>query len=343
MKCKRWLALLLALLLLLCATACDSTSNHRDRDDDDDDAIIDTNPSDTEQPGEGLPIPPIFEQNGNGPLLYRVIDDDGDIVWLFGSIHVGEENYYPLPGYVTDALEHSDGLAVEFDIIAFESNYQAQLGAAALMMYLDGTTAKDHLSTEVYQQAVAAMRDLGIYNAAYELYKPVYWSSLIDDTLRNTGETDLGIDRHLIQMAYDLDLPVLDVESPDYQYSMLASYSDGLQELLLKTSVTRCNRVEEYNNEIRKLMDAWHQGNAKTLRSLLASTTDGLTQEEIMYMDEYNTKMLTDRDPIMTEFVTDALEDGEELFVCVGAAHVVGQNGVIEQLLAQGYTVELVK
>lgn len=342
MKCKKWLALLLALLLLLCATACDSTSNHRDRDNDDN-VIADTIPSDNEQPGDDPTVPSIFEQNGNGPLLYRVIDDDGNIVWLFGSIHIGEEDYYPLPNYVTNALKGSDGLAVEFDVIAFESNYRAQLGATALMMYLDGTSAKDHLSAEVYQQAVAAMQDLGVYNATYELYKPVYWSSLIDDALRNTGETALGVDRHLIQTAYDLDLPVLDVESPDYQYSMLASYSDGLQELLLKTSVMRCGMVEEYNNEIGKLMNAWHQGDAKALRSLLASTGDGLTSEEMMYMNEYNTKMLTDRDPVMTKFVMDALDDGEELFVCVGAAHVMGKNGIIEQLLAQGYTVELVK
>ena len=145
MKFKKWLALLLALLLLLCATACDSTSNNRDRDNDNDDNVIaDTIPSDNEQPD--LSVPSIFEQNGNGPLLYRVIDDDGDIVWLFGSIHVGYEDFYPLPDYVTDALEGSDGLAVEFDIVNFESDYLAQTNALTKLVYLDGTTIRDHLS-----------------------------------------------------------------------------------------------------------------------------------------------------------------------------------------------------
>ena len=45
----------------------------------------------------------------------------------------------------------------------------------------------------------------------------------------------------------------------------------------------------------------------------------------------------------MTDFAEDALASGKEVFICVGAAHIVG-DGAMAQLLAQrGYTVTLVK
>lgn len=53
--------------------------------------------------------------------------------------------------------------------------------------------------------------------------------------------------------------------------------------------------------------------------------------------------MLIDRNLGMADFVEDALASGDEVFVCVGAAHVVGKDALVELLRERGYTVELVK
>ena len=45
----------------------------------------------------------------------------------------------------------------------------------------------------------------------------------------------------------------------------------------------------------------------------------------------------------MTAFVEDSLASGEEVFVCVGAAHVVGNGAMVELLRDSGYTVTLVQ
>lgn len=326
MKMKKGLALLLAVLLLCVSTACDSSSS-RDRDRNKDKTSADLS---------------IYEESADGPLLYQVTDEDGDVVWLFGSIHVGEEDFYPLPDYVTDALEDSDGLAVEFDIIDFESDYLGQSRALRKLMYTDGTTIQDHLSEEVYDQAVETLQDLGIYMSAYDMYMPALWSSLIDSSLIDEDATSLGIDRHMINMAYDLDLPVIDVESADLQYGMMADFSDDLQELLLKSSIEGYEKGDEYLEEIQELMDMWADGDAMQLREYLSSEGEDLTAKEKKLYKEYNTALRTERDEGMTDFVIDALDDGDELFVCVGAAHVVGEGGIIDQLLEEGYTVELV-
>ena len=45
----------------------------------------------------------------------------------------------------------------------------------------------------------------------------------------------------------------------------------------------------------------------------------------------------------MTDFAEDALASGDEVFICVGAAHVVGEGAMADLLAKRGYTVTLVK
>ena len=67
--------------------------------------------------------------------------------------------------------------------------------------------------------------------------------------------------------------------------------------------------------------------------------TEGSTDEETALLTEYNTKMSVNRDKKMTEFVVEKLKGDKDIFVCVGAAHIVGENAVVDQLKDLGYTV----
>jgi predicted small lipoprotein YifL len=117
------------------------------------------------------------------PLLYKVTDSEGNVAWLFGSIHVGEEYFYPLPDYALDAYASSDALAVEFDIVSFQNDLNAQIEALQPMVYADGTTIVDHISEELYNDAKAALKDLGMYSSALDYYCPAMWSSFIDSAM----------------------------------------------------------------------------------------------------------------------------------------------------------------
>jgi uncharacterized protein YbaP (TraB family) len=44
----------------------------------------------------------------------------------------------------------------------------------------------------------------------------------------------------------------------------------------------------------------------------------------------------------MADYAEEALKSGKEIFICVGAAHVVGEGAVADLLAQRGYTVELV-
>lgn len=362
---KRLLSFLLALMLCISLFGCDSTDEVKtdaenktqettlpeqpQESEPTETELEETIPEETEpaitEPTETEPAETTPAAAGSTPLLYKVTDEDGDVVWLFGSIHAGWEEYYPLPDYVLDAFESSDALAVEFDVVAFEKDYSAMVEALTAMVYMDGTKISDHIPEDLYDRAVAILKENNSYNSLLDMYYPVMWYSTIETFMIPFAGADveLGIDKYMINLAYDSDKPVLDIESPELQYGMLAGFSDELQATLLYSSVVNYEEQSKYVAELIQLMTAWMEGDEEMLRELSSMEIETENPEEMALMEEYSYAMLEGRNIGMTEFAVDALEDGEEIFICVGSAHIVGETGMVDLLRELGYTVEAVR
>ncbi len=278
------------------------------------------------------------------PLLYRVTDSDGDNLWLFGSIHVGKDEFYPLPNYVMDAFKESDALAVEFDIVAYEKDLSAQISSMQQLVYTDGSAISDHISNDVYTRAVEIMKENNLYNPLIDYYIPSMWESLIQNCMlmQLKIDTNLGIDQHLIETAYEIEKPVLDVESADFQMGMLADFSPELQKLLLRDAVEAYDNLEEYGEELELLIKYWSSGDEDGFDKYFEEELPE-DPEELKLYEEYNKALIDDRNDSMTDYAVEALNDGKELFICVGAAHIVGETGMAEQFRDLGYTVEVIE
>ncbi|MBQ4561186.1 MAG: TraB/GumN family protein [Clostridia bacterium] len=337
---KKIICLVTALLLCLSLTACSDKNTPEESTD----SITEQTTKETEKEKQTEEKNTTEDKESKvTPLLYKITDTDGDVIWLFGSIHVGREDFYPLPDYVTDAFDSSEGLAVELNIVEFEKNMKEQINALAPLVFADGTTISDHITEESYENAVEILDENGVYLTLYDRYRPVMWSNLIDNIIisRSDAEVDLGIDRHLIEMAGNADKEILDIESAKAQYSMLASFSPELQQLMLDSSI-EAYYSDTAEQELEELVDLWAMGDAEGLCEYLDESDEFDEGMEELYT-EYETAMVLERNLLMTEFAANALEEGEELFICVGAAHVVGDDGIAALLEKQGCTVEIIK
>jgi len=316
---KRVLSILLVACLVFSLGACKQTT---------------TEPKKEEQKEEGIT-----------PLLYKVTDEQGNVVWMFGSIHVGNEEFYPLPKYVQDAYEGADSLAVECDIMAFEKSMSAQTEALQTLLYLDGTTIKDHISQELYESAVNILEENDVYSEYLDYYYPSLWSNFITSAASEKvgADAQLGIDRYLLKKAKNNEKPIVEIESAKAQYSMLAGFTEPLQLLQLEMAVEEYQELETFETELKELMDIWAKGDEKAFAKLLAKETAFENEEEKALYEEYYNAMYTSRNIAMADFVVGKLAAKEEVFVCVGAAHVVGEGGMVELLREKGYTVEVVK
>ena len=279
------------------------------------------------------------------PLFYKVTGEDGQEMYLLGTIHIGDERTAFLPQEIYDALDASDALAVEFDTIAFEeqaasdANLAAQL--AAMYLYSDGTATKDHLDEKTYKDAVLLLKASGNYNMASEMMKPSIWYQSITQFYLQQGyglQFDKGVDVRLMKLAKEKGMEIRDIESGIFQVGMTTGYSDGLQAWLLESTLD--TDPVEYYAESADLFEKWCAGDEAVLREAVLDDVSELTEDEMVLYEEYNKAMILDRNEGMLQVAIDYLESGDTVFYAVGLAHLLTGNGLVDTLRDAGYTVE---
>jgi len=75
----------------------------------------------------------------------------------------------------------------------------------------------------------------------------------------------------------------------------------------------------------------------------------GLTEEEKFKFDkemellnDFNNELINNRNDGMNNVIDNYFKEGKNVFVVVGAAHVVGDNGLVNSLVKSGYNVSLI-
>lgn len=277
------------------------------------------------------------------PLLYRVTDDAGNAIYLFGSIHVGDSRVEVLPEYVMDAYHESDFLAVELDAIALLNDMEKQTALTQMMVLTDGTTIADHLTPEVYDSAKAFLQTYGMYNEMYDYFHPFMWISLVENVVVALSglDSELGIDMQFLQLAHDEGKEIREVESAEFQYELFLNFSDELLNLMLGDTVEEAELAVE---ETKNLYEAWVTGDENLINTLVSTDTEEFEEPtEATLYEEFNDAMVVQRNIDMAKKAQEYLQEGKICFFVVGMAHILGDGGCVDLLTQAGYHVELIQ
>ena len=93
---------------------------------------------------------------------------------------------------------------------------------------------------------------------------------------------------------------------------------------------------------IKAMCNAWATGDEDGLLNMMNTDVDALPPEEAALLKEFNDTLEGQRNVNMTQFAIESLDLGGSVFIVVGAAHVLGDDGMAACLAEAGYTVELV-
>ena len=304
-----------------------------------------------EKPAESEP------ENKATPLFYHVTGENGQEMWLLGTIHVGDERTAYLPEEIYNAFAASDALAVECDTEAFEQQMEEDDAlseeVSGLYFYGGGITLQGLLEEAEYAQALQLLKATGNYNMNMPYAKPYLWSNSIENFYLRQGyqlHGDQGVEERLMDWAQELDKEIREVESSLFQIKMITGFSNDLQIELLRETVE--NGAQDYWESTWELYELWCAGDEEALRAELSDEEDmsDWTEEEIAeyeaikhLIDEYNKAMSYDRNDGMLQKAIEYLESGDVVFYAVGLAHLLNDvNGLVDTLREAGYTVELV-
>lgn len=287
-------------------------------------------------------IPP---EVGATPLLYEITGENGQKMYLFGTIHIGDERTAFLPEYVKNAFLSADALAVEFDTEAFtqqvETDPNLQAAISRAYYYADGSTAFSHLQPEDAQALQRWLRITGSNSINAPYMKVTICNSVLEEFFLDQG-SDLsshkGVDVRLLQWAKDLEKPIYEVESGLEQIQILTGFSDGLQQYLFRQLTQQS--MTDYCQDAQMLYELWCSGDEEALSQYLTTDTSAMTEEELALWHSYNKAMLTDRNQKMFQKAKAYLQSDQTVFYAVGLAHVLGEEGLLQLLEQSGYQIK---
>lgn len=250
-----------------------------------------------------------------------------DKVYLGGTIHLLRSSDYPLPEEFEQAYQDSDRLFFETNISEMTS-LSVQTSMLQQLTYTDGRTLKTVLSEEAYQALNEYLTNVGLPIMMLESMKPGLIISTIQVLeFQKLGFTPQGVDMYFNSRAMGDAKPVGQLETVQEQIQFLADMGVGYESEFILMSL---EDLEEVATSMDALVTAWRDGDMDELDEVFV--TDMREQSEPLY-----NALLLDRNrnwlPLIEQMFN---EEGNE-FVLVGAAHLVGEGGLVEMLSARGY------
>jgi uncharacterized protein len=254
----------------------------------------------------------------------------GGVVYLVGSVHLLSKDFYPLNPAIEAAYKDADLLVEEVDMAEMLAP-SAQFGFLTRGMLPSATPLDKVISPATYALVVKRANDLGIPVEPFKLLKP--WMvalMLVQVEWQKAGfDPELGLDKHFYDQAKADGKRTQGLETAEYQISRLDDMTLEQQEHLLSESLKDLD-AEKAN--MARLVESWRNGDAPGVERIVLSE---LKQEPLLYQ-----RLLVERNRNWMPKIEALFARPRHALVVVGAAHLVGPDGLLAMLRAKGYTVE---
>lgn len=250
-------------------------------------------------------------------------------VYLLGSVHLLRQDDYPLPSVIDAAYADAERLVMELDMDDLDP-FAMQATVNRLGMLPPGQSLEEALGPVDFEAASRAAAELEVPLDLLSRSEPWLAAITIEQlVLTRLGfNPQYGVEMTLTTRARADGKPIQGLETVDEQLGFLDGLSaDAQRDLLLQTLAE--------GGEIETLMDdmitAWKSGDIAFLE---ANMLDELAEYPELYRS-----IVADRNKRWLTTLEDLLADDDDYLVVVGALHLVGADGLPQQLTRQGHDV----
>lgn len=265
-------------------------------------------------------------------MLWEVSDADNS-VYLLGTFHLLERSDYPLDPKVYAALDDAEQVFFE---LSPEDLADPSLGRrfAEAGIRFDGGRLQESLDAPTWRATVALAERSGIGVEALQRMEPWYAALSISLAEMTAAGLDpaLGLDKHLAQRAARAGKRTAGLERPEEQIALFDRMKPHLQLSQLRDVVARSREIRE---ETEWLHRQWRDGDVDALYWGMAAPMRA--RDPVLY-ERLNTR----RNAAWVARIKALLDEpgSDDAMVAVGTLHLLGAEGLVQQLAAAGYTVE---
>jgi uncharacterized protein len=268
-----------------------------------------------------------------GPALFVARDADSTL-YIYGTIHLRKPGQPWGSAAVDAALASADEIWTEIEISP-ESTARTQALTLQAGMAPAGQPLSSWLSPEENAQLQAAAQRLGLPAQALEPLRPWLASLMFSmyPMIQAGYDPNAGVDTAIDRFGDSNGKTMRSFETVDQQIGFFANLSPDLQRQMLLEAIAEAGKGAEM---LDQMSTAWEAGDLDALDRLLSEDM----REE--YPEIYEV-MIRRRNTAWVGVLVSEMEGAGVDFVAVGAAHLVGTDGVVTQLRARGVRIERVR
>lgn len=276
-----------------------------------------------------LALPVHADEPGHPVTMWQVAGASNSI-YLLGSIHLLRSQDYPLPTVLDAVYDDAEVLIMEVDMDDMDP-LAAQAAFTRYGVLQDDTTLRDLMGDELYGEATAAAETIDIPLDMLSKTEPWYAAMTVEIMMlsRIGFNPTLGIEMHMMSKATRDGKNIEGFETVEEQIQFLDGMSLQAQRDMLLSTLAESARLGEMMDD---LIDAWRHGD---IAELEAGMLDELAKHE-----ELNKALVTDRNSRWVGQIEELLDDDDDYLIIVGALHLIGPQGVPNQLEGIGYDVK---
>jgi len=262
-------------------------------------------------------------------FLWKV-QSGGRVVYLAGSVHALSSDMYPLDPAFQRAFDASGALVEEIDLAEADT-----MSALPMLMqkgiYRDGRTFDQAVSKETAALVADKLKAVpGVMDLLRPMKPWVVTLMLTALQVQTSGlDATLGLDKHFFDKAKAAGKPVIGLETAESQIDRFDQMPEPLQEQMLRSTL---NDLNSGDAELKAILAAWKRGDAAGLEKDLLGGFRSLPGAYQSLIVERNRNWLPQIDACMSR--------ATPCFVIVGAAHLVGPDGLLKLLEKKGYRLE---
>jgi uncharacterized protein YbaP (TraB family) len=253
-------------------------------------------------------------------------------VYLYGTVHAGKKEWYPLPDAVEEAFADSKVLVVEADI----TDVNAMAKSAPSMTYAAPDSLKGHVAPADYERFRKLLPRYSIPEGQVVQLKPFMAVSVLvfSEWARLGYMPQIGIEAYLIRKAKADLKPVVELEGIDAQVRLMDSLTEAENREIFDGTL-KALEMGLTSEQITGMVNAWQTGDANLMLDIARRYN-----ENVPGAKEFEEKFVWSRHDAMLEKIEGFLNSSRDRhFIAVGSLHLAGPRGLVELLRKRGYLV----
>jgi uncharacterized protein len=236
---------------------------------------------------------------------------------------------YPLP--VEFFTAYQDSRKIIFEVPPGEMENPEYMGEfLSEAIYNDGTTLKEHISSAAYAKVESFCKERNYPLEQYQLLKPTLFVMTLTvlEMNRIGADPQKGVDYFFKEKAMQDGKATGSLETVNQQISLLTSMDASVGSEQILESIDEFKQIEVMLGEH---LAVWRKGDEAKMEELYI-------KELKLYPKLYQT-LIVDRNNKWIRNIEGYLTGSGNTMVVVGAAHLVGADGLINLLRKRGYKV----